>query len=261
MNNRTYKIMKTFKIVIAMLLALPAWASAQKQPDLVQYANTLQGTNSNFGLSHGNTFPATAMPYGVHEWTPQTNVNGEGFKYLYAHDKIRGFGQSHQCSPWVSDYAVYTFMPEVGKLVVNENDRATKFSHDNEIGRPHYYKVKFDNGITTEMAPTDRGVHLRFSYPKGQDAFLVIDGYTDTSEVKIDVPSSPTHGQRAYAPCLSTLCSRAMPTRRSTRVRSVAPTAVQDGMSTTPLAMCPSLSLTVACHRLWNMSTTTGVHT
>lgn len=80
MNNRTYKIMKTFKTVIAMLLVLPAWASAQKQPDLVQYANTLQGTNSNFGLSHGNTFPATAMPYGVHEWTPQTNVNGEGFK-------------------------------------------------------------------------------------------------------------------------------------------------------------------------------------
>ena len=194
MNNRTYKIMKTFKTVIAMLLALPAWASAQKQPDLVQYANTLQGTNSNFGLSHGNTFPATAMPYGVHEWTPQTNVNGEGFKYLYAHDKIRGFGQSHQCSPWVSDYAVYTFMPEVGKLVVNENDRATKFSHDNEIGRPHYYKVKFDNGITTEMAPTDRGVHLRFSYPKGQDAFLVIDGYTDTSEVKIDVKNRQIRG-------------------------------------------------------------------
>lgn len=187
-------MMYKIKVLIAMLLSVPAMAVAQKQPDLVRYANTLQGTDSNFGLSHGNTFPATAMPYGVHVWTPQTNVNGEGFKYLYSHDSIRGFGQSHQCSPWVSDYAVYTFMPETGRLVVNENDRASKFSHDNEVGRPHYYKVTFDNGITTEMAPTDRGVHLRFSYPKGQDAFLVIDGYTDTSEVKIDAKRRQIRG-------------------------------------------------------------------
>ena len=62
----------------------------------------------------------------------------------------------------MSDYAVYSFMPMVGELVVNQDARATKFSHDNEIAKPHYYKVTFDNGITTEMAPTTRGVHLRF---------------------------------------------------------------------------------------------------
>lgn len=86
----------------------------------------------------------------------------------------------------MSDYAVYSFMPMVGKLVVNQEMRATKFSHDNEIAKPHYYKVMLDNGITTEMAPTTRGVHLRFSYPSTEDAYLVIDGYTDMSEIKID---------------------------------------------------------------------------
>ena len=105
------------------------------------------------------------MPYGMHMWSAQTGKNGDGFKYMYAVDKIRAFSQSHQCSPWVSDYAVYSFMPMVGELVVNQDARATKFSHDNEIAKPHYYKVTFDNGITTEMAPTTRGVHLRFSYP------------------------------------------------------------------------------------------------
>jgi putative alpha-1,2-mannosidase len=98
---------------------------------------------------------------------------------MYAVDKIRAFSQSHQCSPWVSDYAVYSFMPMVGELVVNQDARATKFSHDNEIAKPHYYKVTFDNGITTEMAPTTRGVHLRFSYPTTGDAYLVLDGYTN----------------------------------------------------------------------------------
>ena len=101
----------------------------------------------------------------MHAWSAQIGKNGEGWKYQYAEDKIRGFQQVHQCSPWMGDYAVYSFMPVSGKLVVNQNERASKFSHKNEIAKPYYYKVTFDNGITTEMAPTTRGVHLRFSYP------------------------------------------------------------------------------------------------
>lgn len=175
------------------LLTMTASATA-KQKDFVQYVNTLQGTHSNFGFSRGNTFPATAMPFGQHMWTPQTGPNGEGFKYLYESDRIRGFGQSHQCSPWVSDYAVYTFFPEVGNLEVDPDKRGALFSHENEVGKPHYYSVKFDNGIRTEMCPTDRGVHFRFSYPRTGDAYLVIDGYTDMSSITIDVAKRQVKG-------------------------------------------------------------------
>ena len=85
----------------------------------------------------------------------------------------------------MSDYAVYSFMPVVGELVVDQDKRASKFSHANETARPNYYSVTFDNGIRTEMAPTTRAVHFRFSYPKSGDAYLVLDGYTDMSEIKI----------------------------------------------------------------------------
>lgn len=127
-------------------------AFAQKQ-DYVQYVNTLQGTDSKFELSYGNTYATTGMPYGMHTWGAQTGPNGEGWKYQYSVDKIRGFQQAHQCSPWMSDYAVYSLMPEVGELVVNEDARASKFSHANEIAKPHYYRVTLDNGITTEWHP------------------------------------------------------------------------------------------------------------
>ena len=170
--------------VATTLFALSATA---QERDYVQYVNTLQGTDSRFELSYGNTFATTAMPYAMHTWSAQTGPNGEGWKYQYFVDRIRGFQQAHQCSPWMSDYAVYSLMPEVGELVLDENARGAKFSHDNEVARPHYYKVSFDNGITTEMAPTTRGVHLRFSFPrKGGAAYLVLDGYTAQSEVKID---------------------------------------------------------------------------
>jgi putative alpha-1,2-mannosidase len=46
--------------------------------DLVKYVNTLQGTNSKHELTRGNTYPTTALPFGMHTWTPQTGKNGTG---------------------------------------------------------------------------------------------------------------------------------------------------------------------------------------
>ncbi len=171
---------------VAAVLGAAVMTAKEKPVDYVSYVNTLQGPDSDFSLSRGNTYPMTAMPFGVHGWSPQTGKNGDGWKYQYSVGKIKGFCQSHQCSPWCSDYAVWSLMPEVGELVVDEMDRASSFSHSNETGSPHYYKVRFDNGITTEIAPMERSAHMRFSYPAGEEAFLVIDGYTGNSSFRID---------------------------------------------------------------------------
>lgn len=154
---------------------------------MVNYANTLQGTDSNFKLSRGNTYPTTALPYPMHAWSAQTGKNGSGWKYQYTSTTIRGFQQTHQCSPWVGDYNVFSMMPVLGRLEVDENKRASSFSHKNEIAKPHYYCVKFDNGMMAEISPTTRCGHLRFSFPDSQRAYLVFDGYTNLSSVKIDV--------------------------------------------------------------------------
>lgn len=156
------------------------------EPDLLKYVNTLQGTNSHWGYSNGNTYPTIAVPYPMHAFSPQTGKNGDGWKYQYSSTKIRGFQQVHQCSPWVNDYATFSLMPVTGDLVVNEEERASSFSHKNETAKPHYYSVQFDNGIKTEISPAERSGHMRFTFPKRKDAWLVFDGYTKTSQVKID---------------------------------------------------------------------------
>ena len=176
-------MIKVLKKIFTLMIVC-AGANAQNK-DLVQYVNTLQGTNSNWGLSYGNTYPTIAVPFPVHSWSPQTGKNGDGWKYTWTAKTIRGFQQVHQCSPWMGDYAVFSLMPVTGKLQVSEAQRAAAFSRSNETAKPHYYKVKFDNGITTEIAPTERAGHLRFSFTPGQSAFLVLDGYTKTSGVTI----------------------------------------------------------------------------
>ena len=97
-------------IVIGALLCLFSEAGAAGK-DWVKYVNTLQGTNSSFELSRGNTYPAVAMPWGMNFWTPQTGENRNGFIYRYAEDIIRGFRQTHQCSPWANDYAALSSFP------------------------------------------------------------------------------------------------------------------------------------------------------
>lgn len=180
------KLNTFYKQGAALALCLTLFFPVFAEKDLVQYVNTLQGTNSTYELSWGNTYPTTAVPYPMNSWSPQTGKNGDGWKYQYSATTIRGFQPTHQCSPWVGDYGVFSLMP-VPELVVDESKRATPFSHDKEIAKPHYYKVTLENGITTEFSPTTRSAHFRFSFPAKGDAFLVLDGYTKTSQVQIDV--------------------------------------------------------------------------
>ncbi|WEK33849.1 MAG: GH92 family glycosyl hydrolase [Candidatus Pseudobacter hemicellulosilyticus] len=181
-----FEDMKQHLLIAALFLTNGLYA--RQNPDLVRYVNTLQGTNSKFELTRGNTYPTTALPFGMNTWTPQTGRNGDGWKYQYEKKTIRGFQQAHQCSSWSNDYAVFSVMPMIGKLTVNEDERASKFSHANETARPDYYSVQFDNGIKTEISPVERGAHLRFSFPAKQNSYLVLDGYTRMSMVKI-IPS------------------------------------------------------------------------
>ena len=177
-------------VTILIILAVPCLAGS----DLLQYVNTLQGTNSRPDYSNGNTYPTIAVPYPMNAFSAQTGRNGDGWKYRYDADTIRGFQQVHQCSPWVNDYSVFSLMPVIGKLTVNENDRASTFSHANETAKPHYYSVKFDNEIKVEISPTERCGHMRFTFPSGKDAWLVLDGYTGKSKVNIDAVNSRITG-------------------------------------------------------------------
>jgi len=183
------KIIKYLSIpafaVFASMIFLAAACSTEAQPDLLKYVNTLQGTNSKPDYSYGNTYPTVAVPYPVHSFSAQTGVNGDGWKYQYSATTIRGFQQVHQCSPWVRDYGTFALMPVLDELSVNEHKRATGFSHDNEIAKPNYYKVTLDNGVCAEMAPVERGGHMRFTFPESEKAYIVLDGYTGRSMIKI----------------------------------------------------------------------------
>lgn len=160
--------------------------SAQKTTEPIDYVSTLTGTLSKFELSTGNTYPAIALPWGMNFWVPQTGSMGDGWAYTYTADKIRGFKQTHQPSPWMNDYGQFSIMPVTGNLTFDQDRRASWFSHKSEVAKPNYYKVYLaDYDITTEITPTERAAIFRFTFPETDKAYVIVDAFDRGSYVKI----------------------------------------------------------------------------
>ena len=179
------------KIFFIVLTFLPLITSAQvnKQTDLTDYVNPLMGTASKPIMSNGNTYPAVALPWGMNFWTPQTGKMGSGWQYTYDADKILGFKQTHQPSPWMNDYGMFSIFPETGKIKLDETERASWFSHKAETSKPYYYSVYLaDYDVTAEITPTERAANFRFTFPKSDSSHILIDAFDKGSYVKI-IPS------------------------------------------------------------------------
>ena len=173
--------------LIAMLTCLgrPAVAS-DGAFDPVEFVNPLMGTQSSFELSTGNTYPAIARPWGMNFWTPQTGKMGDGWGYTYTANKIRGFKQTHQPSPWINDYGQFAIMPVVGTPEFDQDRRASWFSHKSEIAKPYYYEVYLaEHDVKTELTPTDRAAMFRFTFPENEHSYVVVDAFDKGSYIKV----------------------------------------------------------------------------
>ena len=187
MGNKNIKHKMTMKKNSLVTFLLAGFISLAQAKDYADYVNPLIGTQSTFELSTGNTYPAIARPWGMNFWTPQTGKMGDGWQYTYTANKIRGFKQTHQPSPWINDYGQFSIMPMVGKAEFDEEKRASWFSHKGEEAKAYYYKVYLaDYDIVTEMTPTERAAMFRFTFPENKQSYIVVDAFDKGSYVKID---------------------------------------------------------------------------
>ncbi len=176
------------RLLLSIILAGCFCFLSARNVNYADYVNPLMGTQSTFELSTGNTYPAIARPWGMNFWTPQTGKMGDGWQYTYTANKIRGFKQTHQPSPWINDYGQFSIMPVVGRPEFDENKRASWFAHKGETAKPYYYKVYLaEHDVVTELTPTERAAMFRFTFPESEHSYVVVDAFDKASSVKIDV--------------------------------------------------------------------------
>ena len=174
------------KYISILLFIFTTCVFAQTSSNPIEYVNPLIGTDSEYELSNGNTYPAIARPWGMNFWTPQTRMMGDGWQYAYRDHKINGFKQTHQPSPWMNDYGQFSIMPTVGDLKYKQNERASWFSHKAEIVSPYYYRVYLaDYGVVTEITPTERAAVFQITYPNSNQSNVIVDAFDRNSHIEI----------------------------------------------------------------------------
>ncbi|WP_242155810.1 GH92 family glycosyl hydrolase [Aestuariivivens sediminis] len=175
-----------FLIIICFFSCTQKESQESPRTSYLDYVNPLMGTDSDFSLSNGNTYPAIATPWAMNFWTPQTAKMGDGWTYKYDDKTIRGIKQTHQPSPWINDYAAFSMMAVTGNLKYKEDDRASYFSHKAEIVKPNHYSVYLaDYDVTAEVSPTERAAHFKFTFPEADSSYILLDAFFKGSWVKI----------------------------------------------------------------------------
>ncbi|MBI1307605.1 MAG: alpha-mannosidase [Bacteroidetes bacterium] len=161
---------KRFSVFLFFILDLHA-LSAQNL-NRTSYVNPFVGTGG-----HGHTFPGATTPFGMVQLSPDTRIDGswDGCGgYHYSDSFIYGFSHTHLSGTGVSDYGDILIMPQTGKTSFDPQQYKAVFSHKNEIAKPGYYSVIFNNGIKAELtASTHVGMH-RYTFPE-KSFSVVID--------------------------------------------------------------------------------------
>ena len=168
--------MKKFLSILACACVLTV--SAQER--LTEYVNPFVGTDG-----YGNVYPGAQLPFGGIQISPDTDSDyyDAAAGYKYSHPTLLGFSLTHLSGTGIPDLGDFLFIPGTGEIKTvpgthekPEEGYRSRYSHDKEWASPGYYGVELtDYGVKAEMTSALRSGTFRFTYPKSEKAFLMID--------------------------------------------------------------------------------------
>ena len=169
--------MRRFPWVLFLFLAGgAALGNAQKPP--YDSVNPLVGTAGG-----GNTFPGATVPFGMVQWSPDTN--GDAW-YKYDEKTIRGFSLTHISGAGCPLYGDFAVLPIVGTLHESPGKDfapyAVAYDHGKEVAQPGYYAITLANGVRVEVTVTERAGIARFTFPEGTPARLLVNAGSSANE-------------------------------------------------------------------------------
>jgi len=170
------------RIRIAMPWLLCALATVTLRAD----ADPLRDVDPFIGTGgHGHTFPGPSMPFGMVQLGPDTRLEGwDGCSgYHFDDDRIFGFSHTHLSGTGVGDYCDILLLPGTGRVQWRSSwgrdagmGYGSRFRKSTERASPGFYGVRLDDyGTTVELTVTPRAGMHRYTFPRGEDAWVLID--------------------------------------------------------------------------------------
>ena len=140
---------------------------------------------------HGQTLPAVLTPNGQNFWTPQTRDTEKKCiaPYYYTDSLFQGIRNSH----WIvggctQDYGSFTLAALTGKLRLRPEERATPFSHTDEVSHPHYYAIRLpQEHLKMELTGTSHTAIFRITPEQDGPLHIVLNHNSDEGEGYLEV--------------------------------------------------------------------------
>lgn len=154
---------------------------------LLDLVNPLQGTDSTPLFSRGNTLPIVAMPFGMAHWTLQSSDRDSWF-FQPQDERLQGIRCTHQLSPWLQDYGYATLLPFSGDASPEPAARASSYRPGELQVSPHFLRMRLMRyRCWLELAPTEHGAAMQFTFQDGGAAGVYIDLPGEDSEATCDL--------------------------------------------------------------------------
>ena len=178
--------------LVPFLLMAGVAGLAQTASTPYDAVNPIIGTDGG-----GNTFPGATLPFGMVQWSPDTNTDAW---YFYKDKQITGFGMTHISGAGCTVYGDYAVLPTSGELTTSPGagigPYAVSFDHSKEEAHPGYYAITLANGVRVEITVAERSGIARFIFPEGANARLLVNAGSSANTVQGHDPL-PT-GNEAY---------------------------------------------------------------
>lgn len=178
-------------LACAGALALTAPASAETPDPFV-------GTGGQRPWQSGNTTPAATLPFGMVQLGPDTTGDAAS-GYDAAASDVRGFSPTHVSGAGCRTFGDAPVLPVAGAVPDDPGTATASLDKASERGAPGRYSATVD-GIDVDLAAALRTGLLRFRYPAGEDAFVLVqaDGsLAGTTAATVSFPSDREVAVRA----------------------------------------------------------------
>lgn len=156
--------MKLFRILTVLILFANQISFSQS---LTGYVDLFICTSGD----HGQIDPSANVPFGMIKPGPDTEP-GNHSGYNFDATRITGFSQNRIGGTGCSGAGGnLRFLPGIGDMKI----KSSRIRKESEKASPGYYSVEFSNGILAELTATNEtGIH-KYTFPKTDSAFLIVD--------------------------------------------------------------------------------------
>ena len=131
----------------------------------------------------GNTFPGATLPFGMVQWSPDTNTDGW---YKYDEKQLYGFSLTHISGAGCPLYGDFAVLPVLDELTSSPGTKfePVPFDRKYERARPGIYQVSMTNGVYVELTVSERAGIAQFSFPRdGSDMRMLINAGSSANSI------------------------------------------------------------------------------